>query len=171
MKSKDSFTRQPELTDRRSRRKALADIALAAAVGASLVGCGSPPKPVISQIQLSISSSPDLNPDIRNRPSPVTVRVYGLKAAATFETADFFSLFEKDTATLGPDIVRREELLLRPGETKALELMLPADVKALAVLVAFRDLERSRWRAVRAVEVGKPANLKVKVAARQVAIE
>ncbi len=134
-----------------------------------LVACAS--KPVTSPIQLAITAAADVNPDARNRASPVSVRVYALKTAAAFEAADFFSLFEKDTATLGQDIVRREDILLRPGESKPLEMVLPPEAKVLAVLAAFRDLERARWRVVRAIEVGKPATLSIKVAARQISFE
>ena len=57
-----------------------------------------PPPPVISEIQLTVVAGPDVNPDARKRASPVLVRIYALKSAAPFEAADFFSLFEKDTA-------------------------------------------------------------------------
>ena len=75
---------------------------------------------------------------------------------APSKAADFFSLFEKDQATLGAEMVQREELLLRPGESKKLELTLAADAKAIGVMAAYRDLERARWRDVRVVEPGKP---------------
>jgi len=126
---------------------------------------------VVSQVKLSVAAGTDVNPDARNRPSPITVRVYALKSAATFEAADFFSLFEKDAAVLGADVVSREELLMRPGDSKPLEMKLPPEAKALAVFAAYRDLDRARWRAVRVIEVGKAVNLQIKVAARQISIE
>jgi type VI secretion system protein VasD len=135
----------------------------------TLAACAS--KPVVSQVKLSVAAGPDVNPDARNRPSPITVRVYALKSAATFEAADFFSLFERDAAVLGADVVSREELLMRPGDSKPLEMKLPPEAKALAVFAAYRDLDRARWRAVRAIEVGKAVNLQIKVAARQISIE
>ena len=134
--------------------------------------CGAPPpKPVVTPVSLNLSASADANPDARGRPSPITVRVYVLKAPGPFEGADFFSLFDKDQATLGAELVKREELLLRPGESKKLEFTLEPDAKNIAVLAAYRDLERARWRDVKALEVGKPNNFNVNLAARQVRIE
>jgi type VI secretion system protein VasD len=127
-------------------------------------------KPVESRLQLGVSTTADVNPDARNRASPVAVRVYALKSSAAFESADFFSLYEKDSSTLGQELVRREELLLRPGETKPLEMTLPPEVKVIAVFAAFRDIEHARWRAVRLIEPGRPANIKIQLSARQVSI-
>lgn len=135
----------------------------------SLTACAS--KPVVSQVKLSVAAGADVNPDARNRPSPITVRVYALKSAAAFEAADFFSLFEKDAAVLGGDVVSREELLMRPGDSKPLEMKLPPEAKALAVFAAYRDLDRARWRAVRMIEVGREVKLQIKVTARQITIE
>jgi len=135
----------------------------------ALTACAS--KPVVSQVKLSIAAGADVNPDARNRPSPITVRVYALKSAAAFEAADFFSLFEKDAVVLGAEVVSREELLMRPGDSKPLEMKLPPEAKALAVFAAYRDLDRARWRAVRVIEVGKAVNLQIRVAARQISIE
>ena len=102
----------------------------------SLTACAS--KPVVSQIKLSVAAGSDVNPDARSRPSPITVRVYALKSAAAFEAADFFSLFEKDAAILGADMVQREELLMRPGDSKPLEMKLPPEAKVLAVFAALK---------------------------------
>ena len=145
-----------------------------AATGLMLVAsCGAPPppKPVVTNVALSVNAGADAHPDARGRASPMTVRVYVLKAPGPFEGADFFSLFEKDTATLGTELVQREELLLRPGESKKLEFTLQPDAKNIAVLAAYRDLERARWRALRPLEVGKVNNLAVNLGAREVKIE
>jgi len=125
-------------------------------------------KPVVTPVTLTVAASADVNPDGRNRASPILVRVYALKSTGSFDSADFFSLFEKDQATLGGELVQREELLLKPGDSKPLQMKLSADVKAIAVMGAYRDLERARWRAVRLVEPGKPLNLTVVFGARQV---
>lgn len=141
-------------------------------LGASvLAGCAGAPKPVVTPVALTLVGGADMNPDARGRASPLSVRVYALKTPAPFESADFFSLFEKDQATLGAELVQREEALLRPGESSKLNLTLPADVKALAFMAAYRDLERARWREVRAVQPGQAQALQVTFAARQIRVE
>lgn len=163
------FTNESGVAVVDDKRRSVLKLAGAGLVVAGLAACAS--QPVTSQIRLVISAAADVNPDGRGRPSPVSVRVYALKSSTSFESADFFSLYEKDAATLGQDVVRREELLLRPGDSKPLDMNLPADAKVLAVLAAFRDLEHARWRLVRLIEVGKPATVRVKLAARQVTVE
>ncbi len=144
-------------------------------LAALVVGCAKPPppppKPIVTPVALTLVAGADVNPDARGRASPLTVRVYALKTPGAFESADFFTLFEKDQATLGAEMVQREEMLLRPGESKKLEMTLPADAKALGVIAAYRDLERARWREVRVVEPGKPLVLTVGLGARQIRID
>lgn len=141
-------------------------------LGALVAGCAKPPPPpVVTRVALTLTAGADANPDARGRASPLTARVYALKTSGAFEAADFFSLFEKDQATLGAEMVQREEFLLRPGDSKKLEMTLAPDVKALGVMAAFRDLDRARWREVRVLEVGKPVTLEVTFGARQIRIE
>ncbi len=140
----------------------------------ALAACASPPPPpppVVSEIQLQVLAGSDVNPDARKRASPVTVRIYALKSAAPFEAADFFSLFDKDTATLGGELVQREEFLMRPGDQKALPMKFGPEVKAIGVMVAYRDLERARWREVHAIDIGKAVELKVRLNGSQIAME
>jgi type VI secretion system protein VasD len=149
-------------------RRRVAALGLAAA-GLLIAGCAS--KPVVTPVSITLVAGADANPDARGRASPLTVRVYALKSPGPFEAADFFSLFEKDQATLGAELVQREEVLLRPGESRKLDLTLPADAKAIAVMAAFRDLDRARWREVRAVTPGQPQTLNVSFGARQIRID
>lgn len=149
-------------------RRRIAVLGLAAA-GLSLIGCAS--KPVVTTVAVSLTAGPDANPDARGRASPLTVRVYALKSPGPFEGADFFSLFEKDQATLGAELVQREEVLLRPGESRKLDFNLPPDAKAIGVMAAFRDLDRARWREVRPVVTGKAQSLDVTLGARAMRID
>lgn len=146
----------------------------AAAAALLLVACAAPPpppKPIVTPVVLQLKGGADANPDARGRASPVTVRVYALKAATPFEAADFFTLFDKDQAALGAELVQKEEALLRPGESRRVEMTLPADARALAFMAAYRDLDRARWREVRPVEPGKALKLDVTFGARQIRIE
>ncbi len=128
------------------RRRQLLALAASAVIGA-LAGCASkPPPPTLLKAQLSAQAN--VNPDARNRPSPVTVRVYALKARAAFDNADFFALYEKDKDTLGADLVEKDEFQLKPGETRSLEKLLLPEIVYLGVFAAFRDLERAQWRTV-----------------------
>ncbi|BEP66105.1 type VI secretion system lipoprotein TssJ [Variovorax sp. V35] len=126
---------------------------------------------MVTPVSITLTAGADANPDARGRASPLTVRVYALKTPGPFEGADFFSLFEKDQATLGAELVQREEMLLRPGESKKLDLTLPADAKAIGVMAAFRDLDRARWREVRAVVPGQAQVLNVTFGARQIRVD
>jgi type VI secretion system protein VasD len=98
------------------------------------------------------------------------VRVYALKTPGPFQSADFFSLYDKDSATLGAELVKREELQLAPGEKKTLQFTLPPDVKSVGVMAAYRDLERARWRDLQPLEVGQPNTFKLNLGARQVSL-
>jgi type VI secretion system protein VasD len=140
-----------------------------ACAGVLLAGCA--PKPVVTTVSMNLTAGADANPDARGRASPLTVRVYVLKSPGPFESADFFSLFEKDQATLGAELVQREEVLLRPGESRKLDFTLPADAKAIGVMAAFRDLDRARWREVRPVQTGKAQAFDVKFGARAIRID
>lgn len=143
-----------------------------AAAGLFLGGCATKPEPpVTTPITLTLTAGPDANPDARGRASPLTVRMYVLKTPGPFEGADFFSLFEKDQATLGAAMMQREEALLRPGESKKFDLVLPVDAKAIGFMAAYRDLDRARWREVYAVPTGKGQVMTVTYGARQIRID
>lgn len=146
-------------------------IAVLGLAGAGLLLAGCAAKPVVTTVAVTLTAGADANPDARGRASPLTVRVYALKSPGPFEGSDFFSLFEKDQATLGAELVQREEVLLRPGETKKLDFNLPPDAKSMGVMAAYRDLDRARWREVRPVVTGKAQALDVTFGARAMRVD
>ncbi|HVK54598.1 MAG TPA: type VI secretion system lipoprotein TssJ [Burkholderiales bacterium] len=136
---------------------------------AGLMACAaSGPKPTV--IKASVDVQPTVNPDSRGRASPVVARVYALKSPAAFNGADFFSLFEKDKETLGAEMLDKEELQLMPGQKRDLQKPFPPETRYVGVIAAFRDLERSQWRAVIAVPPQKSTVLQIVVEKNAVSI-
>jgi len=121
-------------------------------------------------VQGSIKTAATTNPDPRGRPSPIVVRLYELKSAATFSSADFFSLFDKESETLGGDLVGRDEYDLRPNEARPYRRQLQADTKVIGVVAAFRDLEKSHWRQTTTVPAKSEINLDIGIDTQAVTI-
>ncbi len=114
-----------------------------------ITGCASTPKP--TTVKISLYAQPDVNPDIRGRASPVVLKFYELKSLAAFDAADFFSIFDSEQKTLGTELLNSEVFQLRPGERLKFDRPLQPEARYIAVVAAFRDLERSQWRASAAI--------------------
>jgi type VI secretion system protein VasD len=151
-----------------TRAPGLAGLCAAALI--VLAGCASAPKPT----QLtggSIEATAQINPSVTKRPSPLVLRVYELKGATAFNSADFVALFQRDTAELGADLVSREEMVLQPGETRPVAAKtLAPEVKFIAVMGAFRDLERAQWRSVVTVLPGQKQRITIRADALSVSV-
>ncbi|HEY9101228.1 type VI secretion system lipoprotein TssJ [Chitinimonas sp.] len=91
-------------------------------------------------------AAPKVNPDSTGRASPVVLKVFHLKSLASFQTSDFFSLYDRPTEALGSDYVTVEEIVLTPGSKQRIERPIGPDTRYLAFVAAFRDLEHSQWR-------------------------
>ena len=141
------------------RRAVIGRIALLS-LGTTLDGCSffkkPPPPPPPTKIELTIIGGATLNPTQARRPSPVVVRIFDLKSAAGFEAADYNGLFDKDREALGADLVAREEFVLKPGEARRIDRPLAPETQVIGIAAAFRDLERSTWRATIAVKPNTP---------------
>ncbi|MEB0079622.1 type VI secretion system lipoprotein TssJ [Pseudomonas sp. CCI3.2] len=114
-----------------------------------LAGCSTlSPYSTLTKLDLTLTASDQLNPDLNGRPSPIVVRLIELKNPVAFENADFFSLYERPKETLTPDLVTSEELELRPGESLDLKLSVDSGSRYVGVLAAYRDLPETKWRYV-----------------------
>jgi len=114
-----------------------------------LAGCSSlSPYSSMTKLDLKLTASDQVNPDLNGRPSPIVVRLMELKHPVAFENADFFSLYERARESLAPDLGASEELELRPGESVELKLSLESGSRYVGVLAAYRDLPETKWRYV-----------------------
>lgn len=122
-------------------------IVLALLLGACTSTDSNAPKEVY-RLQLAVHASQTVNPDDERRPAPIVVRIYELRTDGTFNTADYFSLQDKDRSVLGNDLVRRDEFLLRPGEQRSIQRKTDPATTAIGIVAAYRDLPHAVWRTV-----------------------
>jgi len=102
---------------------------------------------------------------------PIVVRVYELKSQGAFSSADFFSLYGNETATLADALVSREEMTLAPGRSQAIHKQLSPDAAYLGVLGAFRDIDSAQWRSVVPLNGDTDNSLAVTVGANSIRIQ
>ncbi|WP_025858372.1 type VI secretion system lipoprotein TssJ [Pseudomonas sp. CHM02] len=121
-----------------------------------LAGCSTlSPFSTLTKLDLALTASEGVNPDLHGRPSPVVVHLLELQHPVAFENADFFSLYDRAEQTLPKDWVSREELELRPGQQLALKLSVQPRSRYVGVLAAYRDLPHVQWRLVLPVAPGQ----------------
>lgn len=112
-----------------------------------LGGCSSlSPFSTLTKLDLMLTASEEVNPDLHGRPSPVVVQLFELKHPVAFEHADFFTLYEHAEQALPKDWVSSEELELRPGEQVALKLRSEPQSRYVGIIAAYRDLPHVQWR-------------------------
>lgn len=124
-----------------------------------LIGCSSASKPPTARISLNVQ--PNINPysDGITKPEarPVVIRIYELRSLAAFNTTDFFSIFNNYNEALDTELLNSEGFQLLPGKKLKFDRLLNADTRFIGVVSAFRDLERSQWRAATAIPLNESA--------------
>lgn len=108
--------------------------------------CGSEERMTPVPYAVTFNVATDVNPDARGRPSPIVLKVFLLKSASAFDSADFFSLQDKPDALLGSQLIDVDRVILRPGDTKTVRYPGNAEGRALGVVAEYRSLQTNRWK-------------------------
>lgn len=103
-------------------------------------------------VKVSLTADPVLNLDAHRHPLPVVVRVYQVSDPRLFQSAHFSALWKDDVTALGRDMLARQEVLLLPGQSQAINLNLHQNTTHIAVLALFRETRQAKWRVVQAVK-------------------
>lgn len=131
-------------------------------------GCGGPPPPPV--VDVTIRANPDINPNPAGTPVSVAVRLYSLNAKGRFESADVYSLMQREAQTLGTESAGVEEVVVRPGETRKVTLMPKPGVRFIGIAVLFRDIDRSQWRMVAPIADSGLSRLAISVSGNRAAL-
>lgn len=117
-------------------------------LASALSSCAGPRPLTPAPYTVEIAADPNINLDRENRATPVQVRLFELRNSSNFESIDFYSLYEKDDHALGSDVLSKAQIILQPGQHVTLTRKANLDARMLGVYVAFKDIEKSSWRAV-----------------------
>ncbi|KPH91585.1 MULTISPECIES: type VI secretion system lipoprotein TssJ [Pseudoalteromonas] len=113
-----------------------------------VMGCTTMNKIVPPSTDLIINVSKNVNPDTSERPSPVVMKIFELSSRTIFDTQDFFSLYDTPEKILGPDLLKKDELELQPDSIQQYKMSLNRNTRYVGVVVAYRNIDQARWRAV-----------------------
>lgn len=118
-----------------------------------LAACAAKPPPKVEMptdvvlLQGQLSASEDVNPGPDGRAAPVLVRLYELASDDVFNGADFFTLFDHETAVLGAALLRVRDFQLVPGQVVEITGQADPRTQYLGVIAGIRDLDAAPWRA------------------------
>jgi len=126
------------------------------------------PKPI--PIPGILTAHAAVNPDITGRPSPVAVKVYQLRSAGSFESSDFFSLYNQAATVLGADLVSSTDINVRPGESKKFDEEIDPKTRFVGVVAGFRNVENASWRAVAPVPADKLPEQRLEVSVKDLTV-
>ena len=108
------------------------------------------PAPTI-RTTLSVGTTADANADARGQGTSVVVRVYQLRTDAMFNGADFFALYDDEKKVLGPELITRDEFVLKPLEQRTIDVTFSPEARFIGVVAAYRDIRNAQWRAITSV--------------------
>lgn len=123
-----------------------------------------------TKIDAKLLAGFNINPDTNGRPSPLVIRVYELKAVDTFNAADFFKLYDEEKATLGGDLISREEFEFSPGQGREITRKTNEQTLYFGVIAAYRNIDQSRWRASAALRLNSTNSLIIKIGKQAITI-
>lgn len=119
------------------------------------VGCSSQESKVGGMFKLqtdltvTVDAANNINPDVRDDPSPVFLRVYELSDRDAFAQADFIELYERDQSALGDALVQRRQLpRIAPGDLQRHKLVLDSSTRYVGVLAEFFQYEDAVYKVV-----------------------
>jgi type VI secretion system protein VasD len=143
-----------------------------------LSGCGMfkkkkeppPPPPEPTRVVLEFEATANINPNAEGRPSPLGVRIYQLASYPIFGRADFFSLYDNDAQVLGRELLKKQEIVLRPGEKRTVYFATEPGAHTVGLLGTFKDYAAVQWKAAAGVRENKTTVINVIVSRTGIAV-
>jgi len=135
-----------------------------------MFACAGPPQPKPHKLQINISATDDVNPDIDGRPSPVILHVLELSSVEQFNMGDFFALTADDASALGGDVLNKTEIILTPGSSKSMTLELRPEATNIGFVAGYRDIDNARWRVSKEVSNAETSQMTVVIGNKQISI-
>jgi type VI secretion system protein VasD len=127
---------------------------------------GGPPKR--EALDMQITATAEVNPDMQGRPSPVILHIMELKSTEQFNRLDYMSLTQPSGAALGAELLGKNQTVMQPGETKALPTELNPMTTAIGLVAGYRDIDNATWRKVIPITQGDTKGIAITLEQTQI---
>jgi len=98
--------------------------------------------------KLTLKAASDVNPGPQGRAAPITVKVYELSSRNTFDNLDFNAAFSNASVFLSDELLSAGEWVILPGASVGHRIQLKKNAKYIAVVAAYRDIDKAKWKLV-----------------------
>jgi len=126
---------------------------------------GPPPR---EALDMQVNATADVNPDMQGRPSPVILHILELGSTEQFNRLDYMGLTQPSGAGLGGDLLGKNQMVLQPGESKALPMELNPLTTAIGLVAGYRDIDNAVWRKVIPVKQGSTKGISITLEQTQI---
>jgi type VI secretion system protein VasD len=120
-----------------------------------------PPPPQPTQVVIEFEAAGDINPNGDGRASPLGVRIYQLKSYSAFGKADFFSLYDNDQGVLGGELLKKQEILLKPNEQRTVFFATEDLTQTIGLLGIFIATNGVQWKAATGIQANRTSVINV----------
>ena len=127
---------------------------------------GGPPKR--EALDMQITATAEVNPDMQGRPSPVILHIMELNSTEQFNRLDYMSLTQPSGAALGAELLGKNQMVMQPGETKALPTELNPMTTAIGLVAGYRDIDNATWRKVIPITQGDTKGITITLEQTQI---
>lgn len=127
---------------------------------------GGPPKR--EALDMQITATADVNPDLQGRPSPVILHIMELNSTEQFNRLDYMSLTQPSGAALGAELLGKNQVVMQPGETKALPMELNPMTSGIGLIAGYRDIDNATWRKVIPITQGSTKGIAITLEQTQI---
>jgi len=123
----------------------------------SLGGCSKLKKVVSfdSYVNLTVKAESDVNPDQIGRASPINIKLYVLSERTTYDNLGFEGAFDQARTLLSGELVSAKEYIFQPNEEKHYRIKIGEKTKFIALVAAYRNVDKAKWKLAFPVEAGK----------------
>jgi type VI secretion system protein VasD len=97
---------------------------------------------------LSIEAGATVNLSDKGSANPIQIRIFELKKSDIFEASDYFALASADKATLGADLLEKDDFILRPSEIKVIKRPSHPATIAIGILAGYENTDKATWSTV-----------------------
>ena len=156
----------PSLNTRRvTFQSAMVSLIVIAMLGLLSACAGAPKK---ETMDMQVTATVDVNPDMQGRPSPIILHIMELSSDEQFSRLDYMGLTQPSGAGLGTDLLGKNQLVLQPGDTKALPMELNPMTSAIGLVAGYRDIDNAAWRKVIPITQGSTRGISITLEQTQI---